>query len=84
MGLISFRRHSLVKASMVLTTADHLFIHTCIRSHLNIILRPIVMVHACVYTSYMTLRPTESNWQFYIYTYYKVLSMAVVPNLFSS
>ena len=33
-----------VKASMVLTRADYLFIHNYIRSLLNIIVRPILMV----------------------------------------
>ena len=38
------RNHSHVKASMVLTGADNLFIHNYIRSFLNIILKPILMV----------------------------------------
>ena len=41
---MSLRSRSHVKASMVLTRAVHLFIHNYIRSLLNIILRPIVMV----------------------------------------
>ena len=40
--LISLRSRSHVKASMVLTRADHLFIHNYIRSLLNNILRPIL------------------------------------------
>ena len=44
MALMSLRSRSHVKASMVLTRADHLFIHNYIRSLLNIILRPILMV----------------------------------------
>ena len=43
MALISLRSLSHVKASMVLTRADHLFIHNYIRSHINIILRPIIL-----------------------------------------
>ena len=44
MALLSLRSRSHVKASVVLTRADHLFIHNYIRSLLNIILRPISMV----------------------------------------
>ena len=44
MALMSLRSRSRVKASMVLTRADHLCIHTYIRSLLNIIIRPILMV----------------------------------------
>ena len=40
----ALRSCSRVKASMVLTIADHLVIHNYIRSLLNIILRPILMV----------------------------------------
>ena len=40
--LMSLRSRSHVKASMVLTRADHLFIHNYIRSLLNNILRPIL------------------------------------------
>ena len=43
MGLMSLRSRSHVKASMVLTRADHLFIHNYIRSLLNNILRPILI-----------------------------------------
>ena len=46
MVLMSLRNRSYVKASMVLTRADHLFIHTYIRSLLNIICRPILMVRS--------------------------------------
>ena len=42
--IMSLRSHSRVKASMVLTRADHLFIHNYIRSLLNIILKPSLMV----------------------------------------
>ena len=38
MALMSLRSRSHVKASMVLTRADHLFIHNYIRSLLNSIL----------------------------------------------
>ena len=41
---MSLRSRSHVKASMVLTRAGHLFIHNYIRSLLNIILKPILMV----------------------------------------
>ena len=41
---MSLRSRSHVKASMVLTRADHLCIHNYIRSLLNNILRPILMV----------------------------------------
>ena len=41
MSLMSLRSRSHVKASMVLTRADYLFIHNYIRSLLNNILRPI-------------------------------------------
>ena len=40
--IMSLRGRSHVKASMVLTRADHLFIHNYIRSLLNNILRPIL------------------------------------------
>ena len=42
--LMSLRSRSHVKASMVLTRADHLFIHNYLRSFMNNILRPILMV----------------------------------------
>ena len=41
---MSIRRRSRIKASMVVNRADLLFIHNYIRSLLNIILRPILMV----------------------------------------
>ena len=41
MALMSLRSRSHIKASMVSTRADHLFIHNYIRSLLNIMLRPI-------------------------------------------
>ena len=44
MAIMSLRSRSRVNASMVLTRADHLCIHNYIRSLLNIILRPILMV----------------------------------------
>ena len=44
MLLMSIRSCSNVKASMVLTIADYLFIYNYIRILLNIILRPILMV----------------------------------------
>ena len=40
MALMPLRSRSRVKASMVLTRADHLFIHNYVRSLLNNILRP--------------------------------------------
>ena len=43
-AILSFRSSSHVNASMVLTRADHLFIHNYIRSLLHIILRSILMV----------------------------------------
>ena len=48
MVLMSLRSRSHVKAYMVLTRAVHLFIHNYIRSLLNIILRPIVIVRTKV------------------------------------
>ena len=42
MALMSLRSRSHVKASMVLTRADHLFIHNYTRSLINNILRPIL------------------------------------------
>ena len=44
MALISLRSRSHVKAAMVLTRADHLYLHNYIRSLLNIILRLVIMV----------------------------------------
>ena len=43
MALMSLRNHSHVKASVVLTRAEHLCIHNYKRSLLNIILRPILI-----------------------------------------
>ena len=43
MALMSLRSRSHVKVSMILTRSDHLFIHNYIRSHLNIILRTILI-----------------------------------------
>ena len=66
MALMSLRSRSRVKTSMVLTRADHLFIHNYIRSLLHIILRPILMVRTrlepvtyCLYknTIHMCLTP---------------------------
>ena len=48
MALISLRSRSRVKASVVLTRADHLFKHNYIRSLLNNILRSILMVRTGV------------------------------------
>ena len=58
MALMSLRSRSRVKASMVLTKADHLFIHNYIRSLLNIILRPILMVQARLELATWVPRPT--------------------------
>ena len=44
MALMSLRSRSHIKPSLVLMSADHLLIHNYIRSILNIILRPIIMV----------------------------------------
>ena len=44
MALMSLRSRSRVKASMVLTRADHLFIYNYIRSRLNNILIHILFV----------------------------------------
>ena len=44
MALMSLRSRSHVKASVVLTIEDHLCIHNYIRSLLNSILRPILLV----------------------------------------
>ena len=44
MALMSLRSRSHVKESVILTRADHLFIHNYIRSLLNNILRSILMV----------------------------------------
>ena len=44
MALMSLRSRTHVKASMVLTRAEHLFIHNYIRSLINIILRHILLV----------------------------------------
>ena len=57
MALMSIRCRSHVKASMVLTIAIHFYIYYYIRSLLNIILRPTLMIGrgsnpcptACVY-----------------------------------
>ena len=46
MALISLRSRSRVKAYMILTRADNLFIHNHIRSLLNIMLRIIVLVRS--------------------------------------
>ena len=48
---MSLRGRSLVKASMVLTRSDHLFIYNYIRSLLNIILRHILMVRTRLETA---------------------------------
>ena len=50
---MSLRSRSHIKAFVVLTRADHLFIHNYIKSILNIILRPILMVR--LYESYLGL-----------------------------
>ena len=50
MALMSLRSRSIVKAFMVLTRADHLFIHNYIRSLLNNILRPILQNELMVLT----------------------------------
>ena len=43
MAIMSFRSRSRVKTFVVLTRADHLFIHNYIGSLINNILRPIIM-----------------------------------------
>ena len=52
MALMSLRSRSHVNASVVLTRADHLFIHNYRKSLLNIILRPILMVRSLEPVSY--------------------------------
>ena len=45
MALMFLQSRYHVKASMVLTRADHLFIHNYIISYLNIMLRPICPIY---------------------------------------
>ena len=76
MAIMSLRSRSRVKASMVLTRADHLCIHNYIRSLLNIILKPILMVRsrldphpsACV-SDALANRATHAVIYIYIYIY---------------
>ena len=60
MTLMFLRSRSHVKASMVLTIADHLSIRNYIRSLLNNILRPIVMVRTGI-------EPASFIYKLYIY-----------------
>ena len=78
MAIISLRSRSHVKASVVLTRADHLFIHNYIISLLNIILISIVMVlrwhepvsYRTSYTACVSdVLATEPHSQLYIYIY---------------
>ena len=77
MALMSLRSRSRVKASVVLTRADHLCIHIYIRSLLNIILRPTLLrLNSCpigcssgILTACMKPKPTEQRWQHNIYIY---------------
>ena len=71
MALMSLRSRSHVKAYMVLTRADHLFIHNYIRSLLNIILRPILMLRGsnpCPTACVSDELPAEPRRQFNIRT----------------
>ena len=73
MAVISLRSRSHVKASIVLTRADHLCIHNYIRSLLNNSVRTMLMVRtrlepassACVSDDL----ETEQHRQLYIYIY---------------
>ena len=58
MALMSLQSRSHVKASMVLTRANHLCIHIYIRLLLNIILRPILMVRGL--NPYPTARVSDT------------------------
>ena len=64
MALMSLRSRSHVKESMVLTRADHLFIHNYIRSLLNNILRPILMG-----ARIQVILLIQSHTHIYIYIY---------------
>ena len=66
---MSLRRRSHVKASMVLTRAYHLFIVNYIRSLLNIILRPIIMVRTALLLCVCHLSQLSYTGSF-IYIYY--------------
>ena len=81
MALMSLRSRSHVKSYIVLTRDDHLFIHNYIRSLINIICRPILMVRtrleptlwvpqptACV-SDALANRATQAVINIYIYIY---------------
>ena len=55
MALMSLRSRSHVNASMVLMRADHLCIHNYIRSLLNIILIPMLMVLTGIESEFYSL-----------------------------
>ena len=80
MALMSLRSYSQVKASVVLMRADHLFIHNYIRSLLNIILRPILMVWKGTVIIYNYITTTTSTkipmFSVNIYIYIYIYSMA--------
>ena len=59
MAIMSLIIRSHVKASMVITIADHLFIHNYIRLILNIIVRPIVMVRTRLEPATQVMRYTD-------------------------
>ena len=77
MALIFLRSRSHVKASMVLTRADNLFIHNYIISLLNIILRPILIVRTghepasyCLFVWRISQLTHTGSLYIYIYIYY--------------
>ena len=80
MALMSLQNSSDVMASMILTRTDHLFIHNYIRSLLNIILRPILMVRTRLESgSYdLTYLPTEPHRQYTIIFIYTFINKIII------
>ena len=60
MDLMYFQICSHIRASIVLTRADHLFINNYIRLLLNIILRPIFMIYIYIYIYIYMIRNSFS------------------------
>ena len=81
---MSLRSHSHVKASMVLTRADHLFTHNYIRSLLNIMLRPVITVRTRLEpASYCSRvrRLSELHSSIYLYVKSETLRCVIYINM---
>ena len=87
MALMCLQSLSYVRASMVLTRADQLFIHNYMRSLLNIILRPILMIRTrlmCPYCMYVCRLSKLRHTGSYVYTIHIIYTILLIQAIINT